>query len=96
MSFSIKELASQALNKRLTAAAAVALLSAAAPAALPLKVGRLATPPQPASNPYLSSHLVCGESARSTLSRGPWPSFSVTSCRFSMARAAEDARSYFT
>lgn len=42
------------------------------------------------------AHLVCGESASSTLRRGPCPSFSVTSCRFSMARAAEEALSYLT
>lgn len=41
-------------------------------------------------------HLVCGESASSTLSLGPWPSFRVTSCRFSIASAAEEARSNLT
>ena len=41
-------------------------------------------------------HLVWGESARMTLSLGPWPSLRVTSCKFSIASAAEEARSYFT
>lgn len=44
----------------------------------------------------LRTNLVLGDSASMTFSLGPCPSFRVTSCRFSIARAAADALSYFT
>lgn len=58
----------------------------------------LAPPPAPVPSApnKQGKHLMWGDSARMTLSRGPLPSFRVTSCRFSMARAAEEARSYLT
>ncbi len=62
-----------------------------------LRGGGAASPrPCPRPPPLRPTHLVCGESASSTLSLGPWPSFRVTSCRFSIASAAEEARSNLT
>jgi hypothetical protein len=42
------------------------------------------------------AYLVCGESASITFNFGPWPSLRVTSWRFSIAKAADDALSYLT
>lgn len=62
-----------------------------------LRGGAAASPrPSACPPPLRPPHLVCGESASSTLSLGPWPLFRVTSCRFSIASAAEEARSNLT
>lgn len=75
----------------LSAGGGASVAAAAARGSAPTPAAAATAPSAPPA-----PHLVCGESASSTLSRGPCPSFSVTSCRFSIARAAEEARSYLT